>query len=58
MTPQELLLAGQDALNRGDFAEAVTTFTELTRLAPNATVAWCGRSAAYFGAEEIGRAHV
>ncbi|MGE0182533.1 MAG: sulfotransferase [Parvularculaceae bacterium] len=56
MTPQELLLAGQDALNRGDFAEAVATFTELTRLAPNATVAWCGRSAAYFGAEDYAKA--
>jgi tetratricopeptide (TPR) repeat protein len=46
---ESLLETGQAALERGDFAVALADFNELTRLAPRAVVAWCGRAAAYYG---------
>ncbi len=57
MSRAELLLeAGQNSLNRGDFAAAIAEFTELTQIAPRAMIGWCGRSAAYFGGNDFTRA--
>ncbi len=57
MSRAEILLeAGQNSLDRGDFIAAVAEFSELTQHAPRAPIAWCGRSAAFFGANEFAKA--
>lgn len=49
MSLEQLLARGEKALVAGEFARALADFTDATKLAPKEPVAWCARSAAFFG---------
>jgi tetratricopeptide (TPR) repeat protein len=49
----DVLRRGHAALERGDFAAAAGLFADLAGRRPRLLLAWCGRAAAEFGAQDL-----